>query len=317
MKEMFIPCATPEEKQEVIKHLVSIGYRDFDTKGSFLFVATHPDGDIQSVVDNKHLQFPTITPQQLLNKQETTTMNKLKQAVENSGLSKSELSRRLGKSRNYIGEILRVGCTTAKQNELIEMIDQVKSGEVFKSDADIIAELSEKLAQAQDSSQHNANCAHKYLEQAKTADASVKRLTAELEKKHSLLVKQNKTIEATDGYVSKVAAERDNLTAEHNKLNELLSNHEKQNKALQAKYDELEAFNIDVGKLLKAEQSKTALLEEELTKAGDELLDQDEKINGMAKDYAELSFQKKILDWVCVGLMILSMSLFVYLLSVV
>ena len=71
-------------------------------------------------------------------------------AMKKLNISQSELSRRLGKTRNYLAEIKRVGCTTDKQKELIAMINHVICGEVFKSDDQIIAELSERLSEEQD-----------------------------------------------------------------------------------------------------------------------------------------------------------------------
>lgn len=82
-------------------------------------------------------------------------MQKLIQSIQNTQtalkISQSELSRRLGKGRNYLSNA-QDGCTTAKRDEIIDMINRVVAGEVFKSDDDIIAELSEKLESAH---QHN------------------------------------------------------------------------------------------------------------------------------------------------------------------
>lgn len=82
-------------------------------------------------------------------------MQKLIQSIQNAittiNISQSELSRRLGKGRNYLSNA-QDGCSTAKRDEIIDMIDRVVAGEVFKSDDAIIAELSEKLENAH---QHN------------------------------------------------------------------------------------------------------------------------------------------------------------------
>lgn len=82
-------------------------------------------------------------------------MQKLIQSIQNTQtalkISQSELSRRLGKGRNYLSNA-QDGCTTAKRDEIIDMINRVIAGEVFKSDDSIIAELSEKLENAH---QHN------------------------------------------------------------------------------------------------------------------------------------------------------------------
>lgn len=239
---MFIPCSTAQEKNEVIKHLVSLGYKDKHTMDGFLNIIAYQDGIIQSVVDNKILKYEMVTPQQLLNKQEPT-MNKLKEAVQNSGLNKSELSIRLGKSRNYIGEILRVGCSTKKQNELIEMINQIKAGERFKSDDEIIADLSEKLEKSQQLAQHNADCAHNYL--------------AQLKEQQEISI-SNK--ECAESYLNELKNERKNA---HNQAQRIL---------------ELEAIIAPANKEIIELRATNAKYEDELTKAGEELLRQDELI---------------------------------------
>lgn len=77
-----------------------------------------------------------------LNKQITDAMAKL-------SISKRELSLRLGKSQNYLGDLQRIGCSTEKQAELIAKIQLVIDVHGFKSDKEIIAELKEKLAKAE------------------------------------------------------------------------------------------------------------------------------------------------------------------------
>lgn len=250
MKEMYIPCKTAQEKQEVIKHLVSLGYIDEDTDDHYLNLRIYENDCIQSVVDNHCGKLEVVTPQQLLNKQETPTMNKLKEAVQNSGLNKSELSRRLGKHRNYLGEILRVGCSTKKQNELIEMINQVKAGERFKSDDEIIAELSEKLEKSQKTSQHNADCAHKYLNMVHERDEHIN----ELKESEAFVRQCNTTLEKEAKYAIKnaqeLAGELENEKASVRQLN---------------------------GELIELSEFKDKL-EGELTKAGEELIYQDKVI---------------------------------------
>ncbi|QHJ79241.1 MAG: hypothetical protein [Caudoviricetes sp.] len=283
MKEMFIPCASLDESKEVIGHLVSIGYANRSTEDELPNIIAYADGDIIST--NRHtFNFETVTPQQLLNEQEPQNMNKLKDAVLSSGFNKSELSRRLGRARGYINEVLRAGCSTAKQEELRLKIEMVKNGEVFKTDAEVIAELSEKLANAQDTSQGNAEIASFHVHRATIAESKVKDLEShlsELKESEKFVRECNTTLDNE----AKAAIQ------EQQRLSTLVSNHEKQNKQLQAKYQELESFNIDVGNLLTAEQNKTKLLEDELTKAGEELLFQDEKIDAM--DYALTEINKE------------------------
>lgn len=118
--------------------------------------------------------------------------NTVKKALAELKITPTDLSRRLGKSDNYIQMMLK-GCTTKKQNELITMIEQVISGEVFKSDSDIIKELSEKLANSQDWVQHNADCAHKYLKMVHESDKEIERLT---QKHNESMMQCSRTIEA-------------------------------------------------------------------------------------------------------------------------
>ena len=75
-------------------------------------------------------------------------LSKIKQAHE-QGYTDKSLSLALARDKSYIAKIKK-GVSTAKQSQLIKDIDAVLNGEVFKSDAQIIAELSQKLSEAQD-----------------------------------------------------------------------------------------------------------------------------------------------------------------------
>lgn len=75
-------------------------------------------------------------------------LNKIKQAHE-QGYTDKSLSLALARDKSYIAQIKK-GVSTAKQSQLIKDIDAVLNSEVFKSDAQIIAELSQKLSEAQD-----------------------------------------------------------------------------------------------------------------------------------------------------------------------
>lgn len=90
-------------------------------------------------------------------------MNQIKQKIEEIGLSQREISVRLGKNPSYLAGVFRSGLSTEKQAELLNDLEVVAGGGKLQSEGDIIAELSEKLAKAQDLMQHNADCAHKYL----------------------------------------------------------------------------------------------------------------------------------------------------------
>ena len=77
-------------------------------------------------------------------------MNQIKQKVAEIGLSQREISKRLGKNASYLAGVFRTGLSTAKQAELMDDLEIVVGGGAVHSDDEIIAELSQKLADAQD-----------------------------------------------------------------------------------------------------------------------------------------------------------------------
>lgn len=76
-------------------------------------------------------------------------MNQIKQKIQEIGLSQREISVRLGKNPSYLAGVFRTGLSTAKQAELLELLDIVSNGGTVQSDDEIIAELSQKLADCQ------------------------------------------------------------------------------------------------------------------------------------------------------------------------
>ena len=74
---------------------------------------------------------------------------KIEEAKIKTGLSNPELSIKLGHSRKYLTNLVNDVCTTELQKQLIEELDQVIAG-TFKMDAEVIAELTQRLAEAQD-----------------------------------------------------------------------------------------------------------------------------------------------------------------------
>ena len=77
-------------------------------------------------------------------------MNQIKQKVAEIGLSQREISKRLGKNASYLAGVFRTGLSTAKQAELLKDLEVVVGGGTVQSDDEIIAELSQKLADYQD-----------------------------------------------------------------------------------------------------------------------------------------------------------------------
>ena len=111
-------------------------------------------------------------------------MNQIKQKIEEIGLSQREISVRLGKNASYLAGVFRTGLSTAKQAELLEKLEVVGGGGTVQSDDEIIAELSQKLADCQNAGikalesygivQKQLNCANsladvrgKFLDQCK------------------------------------------------------------------------------------------------------------------------------------------------------
>ena len=76
-------------------------------------------------------------------------MNRIKQKIEEIGLSQREISKRLGKNDSYLAGVFRTGLSTAKQAELLKDLEVVVGGGTVQSDDEIIAELSQKLADYQ------------------------------------------------------------------------------------------------------------------------------------------------------------------------
>ena len=78
------------------------------------------------------------------------SMNQIKQKIEEIGLSQREISVRLGKNPSYLAGVFRTGLSTAKQAELMGGLEIVAGGGTLMSDDEIIAELSQKLADCHD-----------------------------------------------------------------------------------------------------------------------------------------------------------------------
>ena len=77
-------------------------------------------------------------------------MNQIKQKIQEIGLSQRQISALLGKNASYLAGVMRSGLSTEKQAELLRELEMVAKGETIKTDSEIIAELSQKLAEEQD-----------------------------------------------------------------------------------------------------------------------------------------------------------------------
>lgn len=74
----------------------------------------------------------------------TELPNEIKRHKTRLSMSQAELSKAIGKSKNYLSEMVNRGCSKEKELEIIAMLNDLKS------DDEIIAELSQKLADVQD-----------------------------------------------------------------------------------------------------------------------------------------------------------------------
>ena len=90
-------------------------------------------------------------------------MNQIKQKVAETGLSQREISVRLGKNPSYLAGVFRAGLSTAKQAELLEQLGIVGDGGTVQSDDEIIADLSQKLADCQDGNKQLRDESGNYL----------------------------------------------------------------------------------------------------------------------------------------------------------
>ena len=75
---------------------------------------------------------------------------KIEEVKEKLGLTQMQLSERIGKNPYYLDTVKHRGVTTERQEELIRELDLVANGGTVMTEREIIAGLSEQLAEAQD-----------------------------------------------------------------------------------------------------------------------------------------------------------------------
>ena len=106
-------------------------------------------------------------------------MNRIKQKIEEIGLSQREISKRLGKNASYLAGVFRTGLSTAKQAELLEKLEVVVGGGVVQSDNEIIADLSQRLADCQDGTSQLRNESDRYFNETQVLDTELCRVNRE------------------------------------------------------------------------------------------------------------------------------------------
>lgn len=70
--------------------------------------------------------------------------DEIKRHKQRLNMTQTQLSKAIGKSKNYLSEMINRGCSKEKEQEIIALLNDLKS------DNEIIAELSQGLADAQD-----------------------------------------------------------------------------------------------------------------------------------------------------------------------
>ena len=106
-------------------------------------------------------------------------MNQIKQKIEEIGLSQREISKRLGKNDSYLAGVFRTGLSTAKQAELMDGLEVVAGGGTVQSDDQIIAELSQKLADCQDGNNQLRAESDRYFNETQVLDTELCRVNKE------------------------------------------------------------------------------------------------------------------------------------------
>jgi DNA repair exonuclease SbcCD ATPase subunit len=239
MKNLHITCDNLEQRQNVFDVLDTIGYRSDGFDGYWLNIQVNPETMrwmtwvISELPDNT----TKLTYTQFMEQYAMQTLkNKITEATKFLNISQRQLSKDIGKSTNYLSEMVRNGCTTAKQKELIGMIDMVMRGEVFKSDDEIIAELTKQLTEVQDQKielgKHWEGAFNKQKSSAQE----------QIEKLHKASIK---LMQESDGY------HRAN-TELNQELNAMRKNTQESDRALKQAKDDLEFIEKENNQLRKA-----------------------------------------------------------------
>ena len=106
-------------------------------------------------------------------------MNQIKQKIKEIGLSQREISKRLGKNDSYLAGVFRTGLSTAKQAELLKDLEVVGDGGTVQSDNEIIADLSQRLADCQDETSQLRNESDRYFNETQVLDTELCRVNRE------------------------------------------------------------------------------------------------------------------------------------------
>ena len=106
-------------------------------------------------------------------------MNQIKLKIEEIGLSQREISKRLGKNASYLAGVFRTGLSTAKQADLLELLDIVGGGGTVQSDDEIIAQLDRTVARLQAANSELRNESDKYFNETQILNTELCRVNRE------------------------------------------------------------------------------------------------------------------------------------------
>ena len=106
-------------------------------------------------------------------------MNQIKLKIKEIGLSQREISKRLGENDSYLAGVFRTGLSTAKQAELLELLDIVSNGGTVQSDDEIIAQLDRTVARLQAANSELRNESDKYFNETQILNTELYRVNRE------------------------------------------------------------------------------------------------------------------------------------------
>jgi chromosome segregation ATPase len=178
-----------------------------------------------------------------------TLIAKIEEAKIKTGLSNPELSIKLGHSRKYLTNLVNDVCTTELQKQLIEELDQVIAG-TFKTDAEVIAELTEKLSDAQDLANERLLESEKKMKELRETNVenakSIRNLTNEMNGYINANIELNaelntmrKTVQKLDSnleYAVKTAQDDANRILELKSINDTIDSENDQLREAVSKY---------------------------------------------------------------------------------
>lgn len=154
MNNLHITCENLEQRQDVFDSLDKMGLFPVGSHSDFLQVnaamkkverkyMTVVEGDVWP--DSEILTYPQFMDKYSMNALKT----KIEEVKAKLGLTQMQLSERIGKNPYYLDTVKHRGVTTERQNELMLELDLVANGGTVMTERELIASLSEQLAEAQ------------------------------------------------------------------------------------------------------------------------------------------------------------------------